>query len=114
MLTSSENALVFIPPALSLSPRAAVLCRITPSPPEWCVDRWVFYFCVRTCAFLFGSATLLAFLFELLKSSVAMQEQMLGGKGFLVIGYLLEKVSGASLTCCNGLPNSKQAAKSYS
>jgi len=29
---------------------------------------------------------------ELLKSSVAMQEQMLGGKGFLVIGYLLEKV----------------------
>lgn len=39
------------------------------------------------------SATLLAFLVELLKSSVAMQEQMLGGKGFLVIGYLLEKVS---------------------
>ena len=38
------------------------------------------------------SATLLAFLVELLKSSVAMQEQMLGGKGFLVIGYLLEKV----------------------
>uniref|UniRef100_A0AAX7VLY3 Neurobeachin a n=1 Tax=Astatotilapia calliptera TaxID=8154 RepID=A0AAX7VLY3_ASTCA len=38
-------------------------------------------------------ATLLAFLVELLKSSVAMQEQMLGGKGFLVIGYLLEKVS---------------------
>uniref|UniRef100_A0A8C0VER1 Neurobeachin n=1 Tax=Cyanistes caeruleus TaxID=156563 RepID=A0A8C0VER1_CYACU len=29
-------------------------------------------------------ATLLAFLVELLKSSVAMQEQMLGGKGFLV------------------------------
>ncbi len=42
--------------------------------------------------FLFCSATLLAFLVELLKSSVAMQEQMLGGKGFLVIGYLLEKV----------------------
>ena len=40
----------------------------------------------------FYSATLLAFLLELLKSSVAMQEQMLGGKGFLVIGYLLEKV----------------------
>ncbi len=39
------------------------------------------------------SSTLLAFLFELLKSSVAMQEQMLGGKGFLVIGYLLEKVT---------------------
>ncbi|KAJ8342609.1 hypothetical protein SKAU_G00325370 [Synaphobranchus kaupii] len=38
-------------------------------------------------------ATLLAFLVELLKSSVAMQEQMLGGKGFLVIGYLLEKAS---------------------
>ncbi|KAK6317602.1 hypothetical protein J4Q44_G00130020 [Coregonus suidteri] len=39
-----------------------------------------------------GDATLLAFLVELLKSSVAMQEQMLGGKGFLVIGYLLEKL----------------------
>ncbi|XP_077954702.1 neurobeachin [Gasterosteus aculeatus] len=38
-------------------------------------------------------ATLLAFLVELLKSSLAMQEQMLGGKGFLVIGYLLEKSS---------------------
>uniref|UniRef100_A0A4W3K4L9 Neurobeachin n=1 Tax=Callorhinchus milii TaxID=7868 RepID=A0A4W3K4L9_CALMI len=38
-------------------------------------------------------ATLLAFLVDLLKSSVAMQEQMLGGKGFLVIGYLLEKSS---------------------
>ncbi|KAM8905556.1 neurobeachin isoform 2-T2 [Spinachia spinachia] len=37
--------------------------------------------------------TLLAFLVELLKSSLAMQEQMLGGKGFLVIGYLLEKSS---------------------
>ncbi|XP_070289962.1 neurobeachin-like [Salvelinus sp. IW2-2015] len=37
-------------------------------------------------------ATLLVFLVDLLKSSVAMQEQMLGGKGFLVIGFLLEKV----------------------
>uniref|UniRef100_A0A8D3C258 Neurobeachin n=1 Tax=Scophthalmus maximus TaxID=52904 RepID=A0A8D3C258_SCOMX len=43
-------------------------------------------------------ATLLAFLFELLKSSVAMQEQMLGGKGFLVIGYLLEKLSRVHIT----------------
>lgn len=42
---------------------------------------------------MYCSATLLVFLVELLKSSVAMQEQMLGGKGFLVIGYLLEKVS---------------------
>lgn len=42
--------------------------------------------------FVCCSATLLGFLVELLKSSVAMQEQMLGGKGFLVIGYLLEKV----------------------
>lgn len=48
-----------------------------------------FHLCVSAC----HSATLLAFLVELLKSSVAMQEQMLGGKGFLVIGYLLEKVS---------------------
>ncbi|XP_053298023.1 neurobeachin [Pleuronectes platessa] len=44
------------------------------------------------------SATLLAFLVELLKSSVAMQEQMLGGKGFLVIGYLLEKSSRVHIT----------------
>lgn len=47
---------------------------------------------MRDCDFYFYSATLMAFLLELLKSSVAMQEQMLGGKGFLVIGYLLEKV----------------------
>lgn len=47
---------------------------------------------MRGCDFCFYSATLMAFLLELLKSSVAMQEQMLGGKGFLVIGYLLEKV----------------------
>ncbi|KAG7480002.1 neurobeachin-like isoform X2 [Solea senegalensis] len=43
-------------------------------------------------------ATLLVFLLELLKSSVAMQEQMLGGKGFLVIGYLLEKSSRAHIS----------------
>ncbi|XP_038840125.1 neurobeachin-like, partial [Salvelinus namaycush] len=43
-------------------------------------------------------ATLLVFLVELLKSSVAMQEQMLGGKGFLVIGYLLEKSSRVHIT----------------
>lgn len=29
---------------------------------------------------------------ELLKNSIAMQEQMLSCKGFLVIGYSLEKV----------------------
>uniref|UniRef100_A0A8C1LUT5 Neurobeachin n=1 Tax=Cyprinus carpio TaxID=7962 RepID=A0A8C1LUT5_CYPCA len=46
----------------------------------------------------FHHSTLLAFLFELLKSSVAMQEQMLGGKGFLVIGYLLEKASRMHIT----------------
>ncbi|XP_051962983.1 neurobeachin-like isoform X3 [Xyrauchen texanus] len=43
-------------------------------------------------------STLLAFLMELLKSSVAMQEQMLGGKGFLVIGYLIEKSSRVHIT----------------
>ncbi|XP_051521563.1 neurobeachin-like isoform X1 [Myxocyprinus asiaticus] len=43
-------------------------------------------------------STLLAFLMELLKSSVAMQEQMLGGKGFLVIGYLMEKSSRVHIT----------------
>uniref|UniRef100_A0A8C4X293 Neurobeachin n=1 Tax=Eptatretus burgeri TaxID=7764 RepID=A0A8C4X293_EPTBU len=42
--------------------------------------------------------TLLAFLLDLLKSSVAMQEQMLASKGFLVIGYLLEKSSRAHIT----------------
>uniref|UniRef100_A0A672MMJ2 Neurobeachin n=1 Tax=Sinocyclocheilus grahami TaxID=75366 RepID=A0A672MMJ2_SINGR len=54
------------------------------------------YSCVMRC--FLCSSTLLAFLFELLKSSVAMQEQMLGGKGFLVIGYLLEKASRMHIT----------------
>lgn len=31
---------------------------------------------------------------ELLRNSVAMQEQVLACKGFLVIGYTLEKVRG--------------------
>lgn len=38
------------------------------------------------------SCTLLSFVMELLKNSVAMQEQVLACKGFLVIGYTLEKV----------------------
>ncbi|XP_004685379.1 PREDICTED: lipopolysaccharide-responsive and beige-like anchor protein isoform X2 [Condylura cristata] len=38
-------------------------------------------------------STLLSFIMELLKNSVAMQEQMLACKGFLVIGYSLEKSS---------------------
>ncbi|KAK7166378.1 hypothetical protein R3I93_006216 [Phoxinus phoxinus] len=37
--------------------------------------------------------TLLSFVMELLKGSVAMQEQVLACKGFLVIGYSLEKSS---------------------
>lgn len=41
---------------------------------------------------MFFSSILLAFIMELLKNSVAMQEQMLSCKGFLVIGYSLEKV----------------------
>lgn len=61
---------------------------MTKQNPEQFVSNWCLYF---IC-----SATLLAFLVELLKSSVAMQEQMLGGKGFLVIGYLLEKVCDAN------------------
>lgn len=43
-------------------------------------------------------STLLAFIMELLKNSVAMQEQMLSCKGFLVIGYSLEKSSKAHVT----------------
>ncbi|XP_054941899.1 lipopolysaccharide-responsive and beige-like anchor protein isoform X5 [Physeter macrocephalus] len=69
-------------------------------------------------------STLLAFIMELLKNSVAMQEQMLACKGFLVIGYSLEKsskshVSRAVLELClafskylsnlqNGMPLLKQ------
>ncbi|XP_075399825.1 lipopolysaccharide-responsive and beige-like anchor protein [Tenrec ecaudatus] len=50
-------------------------------------------------------STLLAFIMELLKNSIAMQEQMLACKGFLVIGYNLEKsskshVSRAVLELC--------------
>nr|Q9ESE1.1 RecName: Full=Lipopolysaccharide-responsive and beige-like anchor protein; AltName: Full=Beige-like protein [Mus musculus]AAG14003.1 LBA [Mus musculus] len=68
--------------------------------------------------------TLLAFIMELLKNSIAMQEQMLACKGFLVIGYSLEKsskshVSRAVLELClafskylsnlqNGMPLLKQ------
>nr|XP_014344056.1 PREDICTED: lipopolysaccharide-responsive and beige-like anchor protein isoform X1 [Latimeria chalumnae] len=43
-------------------------------------------------------STLLAFVMELLKNSVAMQEQILSCKGFLVIGNILEKSSKAHIT----------------
>ncbi|KAJ8262151.1 hypothetical protein GJAV_G00163030 [Gymnothorax javanicus] len=42
--------------------------------------------------------TLLSFVMELLKNSVAMQEQILACKGFLVIGYCLEKSSKVHIT----------------
>uniref|UniRef100_A0A8C6V1J6 LPS-responsive vesicle trafficking, beach and anchor containing n=1 Tax=Neogobius melanostomus TaxID=47308 RepID=A0A8C6V1J6_9GOBI len=42
--------------------------------------------------------TLLSFVMELLKNSVAMQEQVLACKGFLVIGYSLEKSSQLHVT----------------
>ncbi|XP_030643537.1 lipopolysaccharide-responsive and beige-like anchor protein [Chanos chanos] len=42
--------------------------------------------------------TLLTFIMELLKNSVAMQEQILACKGFLVIGYFLEKSSKVHVT----------------
>ncbi|XP_061574417.1 lipopolysaccharide-responsive and beige-like anchor protein isoform X2 [Cololabis saira] len=42
--------------------------------------------------------TLLSFVMELLKNSVAMQEQVLACKGFLVIGYTLEKSSKLHVT----------------
>uniref|UniRef100_A0A673HP68 Lipopolysaccharide-responsive and beige-like anchor protein n=1 Tax=Sinocyclocheilus rhinocerous TaxID=307959 RepID=A0A673HP68_9TELE len=44
------------------------------------------------------SCTLLSFVMELLKGSVAMQEQVLSCKGFLVIGYSLEKSSKVHVT----------------
>ncbi|KFP87973.1 Lipopolysaccharide-responsive and beige-like anchor protein, partial [Acanthisitta chloris] len=43
-------------------------------------------------------STLLSFIMELLKNSIAMQEQMFSCKGFLVIGYSLEKSSKAHVT----------------
>ncbi|KAG8453968.1 hypothetical protein GDO86_000553 [Hymenochirus boettgeri] len=43
-------------------------------------------------------STLFAFILEMLKNSLAMQEQMLSSKGFLVIGYSLEKSSKAHVT----------------
>ncbi|XP_061778985.1 lipopolysaccharide-responsive and beige-like anchor protein isoform X3 [Nerophis lumbriciformis] len=42
--------------------------------------------------------TLLSFVMELLKNSLAMQEQVLACKGFLVIGYTLEKSSKVHMT----------------
>ncbi|OCT97014.1 hypothetical protein XELAEV_18009233mg [Xenopus laevis] len=43
-------------------------------------------------------STLFAFILELLKNSLAMQEQMLSSKGFLVIGHNLEKSSKSHVT----------------
>ncbi|CAM2112910.1 unnamed protein product [Caretta caretta] len=43
-------------------------------------------------------STLLAFIMELLKNSIAMQEQMLSCKGFLVMGHTLEKSSKVHVT----------------
>uniref|UniRef100_A0A672UWD7 LPS responsive beige-like anchor protein n=1 Tax=Strigops habroptila TaxID=2489341 RepID=A0A672UWD7_STRHB len=43
-------------------------------------------------------STLLTFIMELLKNSIAMQEQMLSCKGFLVIGHSLEKSSKTHVT----------------
>ncbi|XP_069782538.1 lipopolysaccharide-responsive and beige-like anchor protein isoform X2 [Narcine bancroftii] len=43
-------------------------------------------------------STLLAFIMELLKNSVAMQDQILSCKGFLVIGFSLEKSSKVHIT----------------
>uniref|UniRef100_UPI003590263B lipopolysaccharide-responsive and beige-like anchor protein isoform X2 n=1 Tax=Myxine glutinosa TaxID=7769 RepID=UPI003590263B len=42
--------------------------------------------------------TLISFLFDIMRSSAAMQEQMLTSKGFLVIGQLLEKSSKKHIT----------------
>lgn len=50
------------------------------------------YSFINHCILSYSSTTLLAFIMELLKNSIAMQEQMLACKGFLVIGYSLEKV----------------------
>uniref|UniRef100_A0A8C5NRD9 Neurobeachin n=1 Tax=Junco hyemalis TaxID=40217 RepID=A0A8C5NRD9_JUNHY len=83
-----ENPSIFVhsPHALMLQVGAAKLM--------FCDYSWL-NITQRICLL---AATLLAFLVELLKSSVAMQEQMLGGKGFLVIGYLLEKSSRVHIT----------------
>lgn len=48
----------------------------------------------------FASCTLLSFVMELLKNSVAMQEQVLACKGFLVIGHTLEKVRQTACSLC--------------
>lgn len=46
---------------------------------------------------------------ELLKNSVAMQEQVLACKGFLVIGYTLEKVRPCKLTVSLGVAKLAEA-----
>lgn len=46
---------------------------------------------------------------ELLKNSVAMQEQVLACKGFLVIGYALEKVRLGKVTDSLGVDNLAEA-----
>ena len=47
---------------------------------------------------LVHSSTLLQFLFQLLQDSVKTQQQILHGKGFLVIGSLLEKANKTHMT----------------
>ena len=42
------------------------------------------------------SATLIAFICDLVESSVNIQQQLVQNKGFLVISYLMEKVKAAS------------------
>ena len=46
---------------------------------------------------LFFSESLMSILCILLKSSVTIQQQMIQNKGFLVIGYFLEKVGQSTL-----------------
>ena len=67
---------------------------LTTSPPFFLRE---YGFSNPCCCFPYSSSTLLAFIMELLKNSIAMQEQMLACKGFLVIGYSLEKVKDEML-----------------
>ena len=70
---------------LILSKRVGVGARLRPQTHSCCLIS-------VTLSLSSPSCTLLSFVMELLKNSVAMQEQILACKGFLVIGHTLEKV----------------------
>lgn len=84
--------------------KLTIICELSQQLADYCLylscclSLW-YPVSVSLCV-LVNSCTLLSFMMELLKNSVAMQEQVLASKGFLVIGYTLEKVTSQNVRSC--------------